>query len=74
MNIIDTETKRPTNAEIAARAYELFVQRGRTHGLAVKDWLQAESEMARKTAEKTPAPAKTGKRTSASRLKKMVLG
>ncbi len=72
MNIIDTETKRPTNAEIAARAYELYVKRGRTSGSDVADWFQAETELrARQT---TPVPVKAAKRSSASRLKKMVLG
>jgi hypothetical protein len=74
MNIIDTETKRPTNAEIAARAYELFVKRGRNDGSDVADWLQAESELIQSSTRKAAAPVKTGKRTTASRLKKIVLG
>jgi outer membrane protein TolC len=72
MNIIDTETKRPTNAEIAARAYELYVKRGRNDGSDVADWLQAETEL--RTRQTTLVPAKTAKRSSASRLKKIVLG
>ncbi len=74
MNIIDTETKRPTTAEVAARAYELYVKRGRTHGSDIADWLQAESELVQTSPRKAAAPVKTGKRTTASRLKKIVLG
>lgn len=33
-------------SEIATRAYELFVERGRTHGHDVDDWLAAERELA----------------------------
>lgn len=36
---------RPTHTEIAARAYELYVQRGRIDGYANDDWLQAEYEL-----------------------------
>ena len=35
----------PTHAEIAARAYALFVQRGRLEGYDKDDWLQAEYEL-----------------------------
>jgi hypothetical protein len=38
---------RPTPDDIARRAYELFEQRGREHGLDVEDWLQAERELCR---------------------------
>lgn len=74
MNIIDTETKRPTNAEIATRAYDLYVKRGRNDGSDVADWLQAESELIQTSTRKVAAPVKAAKRSSASRLKKMVLG
>ena len=30
---------------IRHRAYELYVERGRTHGHAVDDWLKAEAEL-----------------------------
>lgn len=35
------------NAEdaIRFRAYQLFEQRGRTHGFDIEDWLRAESEV-----------------------------
>ena len=32
-------------ARIAARAFELYERRGRTHGCDVQDWLQAEKEL-----------------------------
>jgi hypothetical protein len=30
---------------IRQRAYELYVQRGKTHGHAIDDWLEAEGEL-----------------------------
>jgi hypothetical protein len=35
----------PTNDEIAARAYEIFLHRGGAHGSDLEDWLQAEQEL-----------------------------
>lgn len=35
----------PTEAQIAARAYELFERRGREHGHDEGDWLRAEQEL-----------------------------
>jgi hypothetical protein len=35
----------PTQAEIAARAYELFRERHCSHGHDVEDWLRAEREL-----------------------------
>lgn len=37
--------KRPTQQEIAARAYQIYLDRGRQDGHAVDDWLQAEYEL-----------------------------
>ena len=34
----------PDLDQIRMRAYELFLERGRTHGHHVADWLRAESE------------------------------
>jgi hypothetical protein len=34
-----------TKEQIAARAYQLFVARGGTHGYDIEDWLQAEREL-----------------------------
>jgi hypothetical protein len=38
-------TPEPTQAEIAARAHEIWVRRGSTPGRALDDWLQAEREL-----------------------------
>ena len=35
----------PTQADIATRAYELFLQRGAGHGRDFDDWLAAEREL-----------------------------
>jgi hypothetical protein len=35
----------PTREEIKARAFELFIARGREHGRAEEDWLRAETEL-----------------------------
>jgi len=37
--------REPTHQEIAARAYELYLQRGRQSGHEMDDWLQAEYEL-----------------------------
>jgi hypothetical protein len=37
----------PAHDAIARRAFELFVERGYTHGHAMEDWLRAESELSR---------------------------
>ena len=36
----------PTREEIARRAYEIYVARGRTGGHETEDWVQAERELA----------------------------
>ena len=52
-------TRRPTHQEIAARAYQIYLQRGRQDGHQVDDWLQAEYELMelpiRKLVEMKPA-------------------
>jgi hypothetical protein len=35
----------PTDEQIMARAYEIYLERGQTPGDAVADWLQAEREL-----------------------------
>jgi hypothetical protein len=35
----------PTHAEIATRAYELYLQRGGQDGQDFEDWLEAEREL-----------------------------
>jgi len=37
----------PTKARIEARAYELYQQRGGSHGQSLADWLAAEEELKR---------------------------
>ncbi len=39
--------RQPTSDEIAARAYEKYVARGRAHGYDREDWLAAEAELTR---------------------------
>ena len=42
----DPSPKRdPIRDAVAARAYEMFLARGGTHGHDVEDWLQAEQEL-----------------------------
>jgi len=39
------ETAAPIEEEIALRAYEIYLERGKTDGNDLDDWLQAESEL-----------------------------
>ncbi len=59
MNMTSTDigTRQPSHPEIAARAYELFQQRGCRHGRDVDDWFQAESELLHLATFKMPRPA-----------------
>jgi hypothetical protein len=49
---------RPTHQEVAARAYQIYLERGRVEGHEIDDWLQAEYEVmqlpVRKLAELEP--------------------
>jgi len=38
----------PTDEEIRARAYEMYLERGGDHGLDFDDWLRAERELKRR--------------------------
>jgi hypothetical protein len=40
-----TPKSRPTQDQIAARAYEIYLQRGATPGDPMQDWLRAEHEL-----------------------------
>ena len=40
-----TAESSPTREEIELRAYQIYVERGGTHGQDVEDWLQAEREL-----------------------------
>lgn len=35
----------PSHEQIARRAYELYLQRGATHGCDLQDWIAAEREL-----------------------------
>lgn len=54
-----------TPEQIAARAYQLYLERGRANGYDIDDWLQAEYELlqlpVRKLAELEPPAAPRGK-------------
>lgn len=39
------EDASPTHDQIAARAYEFFIRRGREHGFDADDWFRAEEEL-----------------------------
>jgi hypothetical protein len=40
-----TQKSKPTQDQIAARAYEIYLERGATPGDPMQDWLQAEREL-----------------------------
>lgn len=42
---ISAGVRRPSPEQIAARAYEIFLDRGAEHGFDVDDWLRAEKEL-----------------------------
>ena len=44
---------RPTHEEIAACAYDIYLEHGRTEGRSQQDWLQAEEELAQTPAAST---------------------
>jgi hypothetical protein len=41
----DTRPTGPSLEEIRLRAYEIYVERGRTDGQDVEDWIQAEKDL-----------------------------
>ena len=41
-----TQESKPTQDQIAARAYEIYLERGATPGDPMQDWLRAERELA----------------------------
>ncbi len=45
----------PSREEIERRAYEIYLERGGSHGQDLEDWLQAERELGEKTTKKAPA-------------------
>jgi Protein of unknown function (DUF2934) len=47
--------REPTDAEIAHRAFELYLARGGDHGHDVADWIEAERQL-RERRSKKPTP------------------
>jgi uncharacterized protein YndB with AHSA1/START domain len=45
IGLIKADVIRPTDEQIARRAYELYLDRGQTPGHELEDWLQAEREL-----------------------------
>ena len=43
--VVSASHRRPSNDEIAQRAYEIFLLRGASHGSDLDDWLRAEQEL-----------------------------
>ena len=43
---VATQKSKPTQDQIAARAYEIYLERGSTPGDPMQDWLRAERELA----------------------------
>ena len=62
--------QQPTPEQIAARAYQLYLERGRTDGHDLDDWMQAEYELmqlpVRKLAELEPPKMPRGRTKSRS--------
>jgi hypothetical protein len=62
------KVNRPTEEQIRARAYEIYLQRGGQHGHDRDDWLQAEYDLMQLPIRKIsqlppPKPAKVGAST-----------
>jgi len=47
---------KPTQNEIAFRAYQIYLERGSTSGDPMQDWLRAELELAAPAKTKKPSP------------------
>ncbi len=45
----------PSREEIERRAYEIYLERGGSHGQDLEDWLQAERDLGEKASKKAPA-------------------
>jgi uncharacterized membrane protein len=62
----------PQNEQIQARAYELYLERGREDGHDLEDWLSAEKELSQRRKEveaifeQDAGPAKLGYAATAS--------
>ena len=47
---------KPTQDQIAARAYKIYLERGATPGDPMQDWLQAERDLVTPPKARSPAP------------------
>lgn len=56
---------KPSDGEVARRAYELFLARGAEHGHALQDWLEAERQLTATTERSSKRLAATSRRRSA---------
>jgi Protein of unknown function (DUF2934) len=54
---VAAQKSKPTQDQIAARAYEIYLERGATPGDPMQDWLRAERELAA-PAKKTRSKSK----------------
>ena len=61
--------RQPTDEEIAARAHELYEQRGRTEGHDVEDWMQAKSELEAAEVSAETDDVEAGERHAAAETK-----
>jgi hypothetical protein len=57
---IADESSTPTHEQIAARAYEIFIERGRPEGRDLDHWLEAEAQL------RASAQANSGARVTAA--------
>ena len=65
---ITDESSTPTHEQIAARAYEIFIERGRPEGRDLDHWLEAEAQLraSAQTESGARTPATQGSSRSAS--------
>jgi hypothetical protein len=45
MVVVREATSEPSDEEIRARAYQMYLERGANHGLDLDDWVRAEREL-----------------------------
>jgi hypothetical protein len=66
---ITDESSTPTHEQIAARAYEIFVERGRPQGRDLDHWLEAEAQLraAANIGAKMPATQGAGRSQATTR-------
>lgn len=71
----DYPVRRPTHQEIAARAYQIYLERGRVDGHDLDDWLQAEYELMQlpiRELAKLDPPAETSEKPGRKSLIELV--